>query len=157
MSKTPILYCDDGSEIELPWKWAICSHCQGHGTSSAYLSAYTQSDLDAAGPQFFDDFRAGRYDRACDGCESLGRVKIVDWSKLTGDQKRDWNVQATSALRILASKRPVIGIDGAGPDDEIAVAIVDSGGFVLSADLSLISPVTVTPALVDSPFDGGKA
>src|SRR6185437_12042629 len=29
MAKTPILFCDDGSEVELPSKWMICSACQG--------------------------------------------------------------------------------------------------------------------------------
>ena len=33
--KTPTLYCNDGSEIELPSKWTICRHCQGEGTSTA--------------------------------------------------------------------------------------------------------------------------
>jgi hypothetical protein len=93
MAKTPILYCDDGSEIELPSQWSICSHCQGEGKSSAYLGAFTRSDMDEAGPEFFDDYMAGRYDRACDACDGAGKVRVVDWSKLTKEQKRAWNEQ----------------------------------------------------------------
>lgn len=93
MAKTPTLYCDDGSGTELPFKWSICSGCDGHGKSSAYLGAYTRSEMDEAGPEFLEDYMAGRYDRACDRCEGSGKVRIVDWSKLTKTQRKAWNAQ----------------------------------------------------------------
>ena len=74
--KTPTLYCDDGSEIELPSKWTICRHCQGEGTSSAYLGAFTRDDMDEAGPEFLEDYMAGRYDRAC-GCQWLDLAEVA--------------------------------------------------------------------------------
>jgi hypothetical protein len=89
----PTLFCDDGSEIELPFKWIICSACQGHGKSSAYLGAYTQSEMDEAGPEFFDEYMRGGYDRTCDACEGDGKVRVVDWSAMTKPQRKAWNEQ----------------------------------------------------------------
>ena len=89
----PVLYCDDGSEIELPFLWCICISCQGHGKSSAYLGAYTQSEMDEAGPEFFDDYMAGRYDRPCETCDGTGKIKVVDRKKLTPAQRLEWDEQ----------------------------------------------------------------
>lgn len=93
MAKTPTLFCDDGSEIELPFKWVICSGCNGHGKSSAYLGAYTRSEMDEAGPEFHDEYMRGGYDRTCDACDGAGKVRTVDWLKLSAAQKRAWNEQ----------------------------------------------------------------
>lgn len=90
---TPTLYCDDGSEISLPFRWALCSACEGHGKSSAYLGAYTQSEMDEQGPELFDDYMAGRYDRRCDECGGSGKVKIVDMAKLTKAQRDEYRAQ----------------------------------------------------------------
>lgn len=92
-TRTPVLYCDDGSEVELPFKWAICSGCDGHGKSSAYLGAYTQSEMDEAGPEFHDEYMRGGYDRTCDGCDGAGKVKVVDWAQMTKAQRSEWNAQ----------------------------------------------------------------
>lgn len=105
MSKTPTLYCDDGSEIELPFKWEICGACRGEGKSSAYLGAFTRSEMDEEGPEFLEDYMAGRYDRACDGCGGAGKVKRVDWSKLTKQQKKDWNAQVRADRECAAEER----------------------------------------------------
>lgn len=84
-SRTPFLCIGDDEEIELPFKWQICSSCDGHGKSSAYLGAYTSSEMDEAGPEFFDDYMAGRYDRPCEHCEG-GKVKVADYSQMTKKQ-----------------------------------------------------------------------
>lgn len=106
MAKAPILYCDDGEgEIELPFKWEICSHCSGHGKSSAYLGAYTQSDMDEAGPEFLDDYMAGRYDRACDACDGAGKVKIADFSQMTKAQRAEYKAQRRADAEIDAEER----------------------------------------------------
>lgn len=91
--RTPTLFEDDGAEIELPFKWTICSTCQGHGKSSTYLGAYTCDDMAEAGPEFYDDYMRGYYDRPCDACEGLGRVKVADLSKMTKDQQREYRAQ----------------------------------------------------------------
>jgi hypothetical protein len=91
--KTPTLICDDGTEVELPSRWEICGRCRGEGKSSAYLGAFTQSDMDEAGPEFLEDYVSGAYDRACDRCDGTGKVRRVDWSKLTRAQRKAWNEQ----------------------------------------------------------------
>jgi hypothetical protein len=81
-TKAPTLYTDDYPDgRELPFKWEICPHCQGHGKSSAYLGAFTRDQLDED-PEFFEDYLAGHYDRACDHCQG-GKVKVVDETKVS--------------------------------------------------------------------------
>ena len=94
MSKTPALLCDNGDTIELPWKWSICCACNGHGRSSAYLGAFTQSDREEAGPEFMEDYMNGAYDRACEDCGGTGKVKVADYSRLTKEQRRELRAQA---------------------------------------------------------------
>lgn len=91
--RVPTLYCDDGSETELPICWQICSACNGHGKSSAYLGAFTQSDMDEQGPEFFDDYMSGTYDRSCDRCEGTGKVAVADVSKMTKQQRTAYSEQ----------------------------------------------------------------
>lgn len=93
MPTTPILFCDDGSEIELPFKWVICSACSGHGKSSAYLGAYTSDDMDEAGPEFRDEYMAGRYDRPCISCDGAGKHKVADGSRMTQEQRAAYRYQ----------------------------------------------------------------
>lgn len=105
MSAKPVLYCDDGSEIELPTLWQICGHCRGSGKSSAYLGAFTRDDFDQEGPEFFDDYMAGRYDRACDRCDGSGKVAVVDRKKLTPAQRKEWDEQRKADREVEAESR----------------------------------------------------
>lgn len=91
--KTPTLYCEDGTEVELPFKFQICSICEGRGTSSAYLGAFTQSDMDEEGPEFMEDYFDGHYDRPCDECGGSGKVKVVDRARVNKKHLREWNAQ----------------------------------------------------------------
>lgn len=78
--KEPFFYNDNDDEVKLPWKWEICDACDGHGTSSAYLGAFTRDDLYDMGDEWCEDYFAGRFDRACEHC-SGGKVKVVDESR----------------------------------------------------------------------------
>lgn len=49
-------------------KYAVCPACDGRGTSSAYLGAFTSDDMDQMDEDWKDDYRAGRFDRPCDEC-----------------------------------------------------------------------------------------
>lgn len=80
MTRPVILYCDD-EEIHMPTRWRICGQCEGRGTSSAYLGAFTRDDFEEEGPEFVEDYMAGRYDRACETCEGSGKVLEVDRKK----------------------------------------------------------------------------
>jgi len=104
MTKELILYCNDDSEIILPHKWQICGACEGHGKSSAYLGAYTQSEMDEAGPEFHDAYMAGEYDRTCDACGGAGKVKIPDYSRMTKAQRAKWKAQCRADDEIAAEE-----------------------------------------------------
>jgi hypothetical protein len=88
MSRTPILFCDDGSEIELPFKWEICSRCDGHNRNCEHVECdgggFTSSE--------WEDYLAGRYDRPCPYCEG-GKVKVADRSRMTKAQWREFVAQ----------------------------------------------------------------
>lgn len=71
--------------VDLPWKWEICSACNGHGKSSAYLGAFTHDEM-YEDPDFADDYFAGNYDRTCDCCEGGGKVMAVDFDRLTPEE-----------------------------------------------------------------------
>jgi hypothetical protein len=104
-TKTPVLFCDDGSERELPFKWEICGGCRGHGTSSAYLGAFTREEMDEQGPEFLEDYMAGRYDRECDHCSGLGRVKRADLSRMSKEDRAAYREQQRGFRDMEAEER----------------------------------------------------
>ena len=105
MAKAPILFCDDGAEIALPFTWAICSACSGDGKSSAHLGAFTQSDMDEQGPGFLEDYMSGFYDQTCDRCDGLGRVKVADHKRMTKEQRDEYADQRKADREIAAIER----------------------------------------------------
>lgn len=76
----PILYCDDGSERELPTKFEVCPQCEGKGKSSAYLGAFSGRRLEEMrdDPEWCEDYFGGRFDRPCETCKGLRVVPVVD-------------------------------------------------------------------------------
>jgi len=73
----------------LPSKVVVCSRCDGKGTSTAYLGAYTPEEMDEQGPEFFDDYMGGMYDRQCDVCNGLRVTAVILWDELTKEQEAD--------------------------------------------------------------------
>jgi RecJ-like exonuclease len=88
-----ILYDEDGGERELPYKWEICSHCDGHGSSSAYLGAFTRQDMDDAGEEFMENYFSGRLDKSCEYCGGSGKVKVVDRRQMSKEDLEAWDAQ----------------------------------------------------------------
>jgi len=73
---------------EPQWQWAICGVCNGHGTSTAYLGAYTRSDREEMGDEwyeFMDDVKRGVYDQPCPECGGTGKVQ-----EFAGDALAEW-------------------------------------------------------------------
>jgi hypothetical protein len=105
MAKEIILYTGDDEEVTLPHKWQICGQCEGHGTSSAYLGAFTRDDLDEEGPEFCEDYFAGRYDRACETCGGSGKVKVVDRDRTPAHQLKAYDEQCADNAEIEAIHR----------------------------------------------------
>jgi hypothetical protein len=102
--KTLTLYCDDGSEIELPHKWEICSHCRGDGKSSSHLGAFTSSEWNEMDIEWQELYIAGRFDQDCPHCEG-GKVKVPDWSRMTKAQRKKWNAQCRAEAEVYAEER----------------------------------------------------
>jgi len=103
---TTTLYTDDG-ERELPFMWAICDDCSGHGKSSAYLGAFSGRRLEEAqaDTEFWEDYLAGVYDRPCEGCKGSGKVKIVDESRLSPEDLAAWRAQVADDAADAAERR----------------------------------------------------
>jgi DnaJ-class molecular chaperone len=83
------LFDGEDNEIELPTKWAICGTCDGEGKHSRHLGAYTRDEFyEAFGtPEEREDYFAGFYDKSCEDCDGTGKVKVVDDSRLTEEQR----------------------------------------------------------------------
>jgi hypothetical protein len=87
---------EGGEELELPSKWEICDVCRGEGEHSRAVDGdgLTQSDFDEAGPEFMEDYFAGRYDKRCEECKGSGRVAVVDEDRLTEEERKAWEADA---------------------------------------------------------------
>ena len=81
--KTITIYNAEGEEQELflPTHREVCPTCDGKGTSSAYLGAFSGDDM-REDPEFFEDYMAGRYDRTCEECNGLRVIEVVDIDKM---------------------------------------------------------------------------
>lgn len=73
-----------------PTKYEVCPECRGKGASSAYLGAFTAEDVDELGPEWMEDYTAGRYDRPCQECNGLRVVEILDRDQATPEQVEDY-------------------------------------------------------------------
>jgi len=81
------LYTEEGDELPYtpPTEFVVCWQCRGSGKSSAYLGAFTQSDM-AEDPEFFEDYMAGCYDRTCDACGGLRVIEQIDIERFEFEQ-----------------------------------------------------------------------
>lgn len=81
---------DEEKEADFPAKWVICGDCQGEGTT--YLGwaakdqpAFTAEDFDYEGPDFYEDYMSGHYDRECPECHGQGKVLEIEPDKCKGE------------------------------------------------------------------------
>lgn len=110
MTKVPHLTGEDGDPIPLPYRFEICSVCDGHGKSSAYLGAYTADEMAEQGPDFREEYMAGAYDRTCDECRGDGKVMVADRSRMTAaqikaydeelDDEAEWRAEVEAERRM---------------------------------------------------------
>lgn len=56
-------------------KFIVCPSCQGTGSSSAYLGAFTSDDMHDMDDEFMEDYFSGSFDRQCDECKGQRVVK----------------------------------------------------------------------------------
>lgn len=76
-------YWDDKVEYKLPARWVICGDCDGSGKTylgwaASEQPALTYDDFYEEGPEFMEDYFAGRYDRTCPCCHGSGKELIID-------------------------------------------------------------------------------
>jgi DnaJ-class molecular chaperone len=96
--KPPTLYCDDDSEIELPFRWAICPACDGHATDRGASvecdgGGFTSSEWAEQDEDFKEGYLRGDYDRPCDECDGSGKVMEADYSRMTPEQIKEYDEQ----------------------------------------------------------------
>lgn len=78
-------------EHEFPAHYEVCYDCSGRGTT--YLGwttkdqpAFTREDFDYEGPDFFEDYMSGFYDRPCPTCEGQRVVAEINENLRGRDQ-----------------------------------------------------------------------
>lgn len=76
---------DDGNEIALPLRWAICDECRGEGKHSHAVdgNGITSSEWDEWDVEERETYMRGGYDRTCEVCRGAGKVQVVDEAKLS--------------------------------------------------------------------------
>ncbi|MGK2884355.1 MAG: hypothetical protein ACSLE8_06200 [Rhodococcus sp. (in: high G+C Gram-positive bacteria)] len=75
----------------LPFYWAICDRCNGHGkhvNPNVDGHGLSREDFDED-PDFAEDYFAGVYDVSCYDCGGAGKVKVPDVSRMTFSEKRE--------------------------------------------------------------------
>lgn len=94
-AEAPVLYLEDGTELQLPVKWVVCTVCDGKGS-------HVNPAIDAGGisaeqfhddPDFADEYRRGTYDQTCNRCRGRTTVPGVDWTQLTAEQRTAYEAQ----------------------------------------------------------------
>lgn len=94
-NKAPILYLDDGTELELPTRWEVCPTCDGRGS-------HVNPSIDAGGitaeemhedPDFADSYFRGAYDVKCYQCGGRTTVPAVDWDALSPEHRAAYEKQ----------------------------------------------------------------
>ena len=83
----------------VPKHKVVCPQCRGEGSSSLYLGSYTQSEMDEQGPEFYEDYMTGAYDRTCDTCGGLRVIDEPDLKEMTDEIRCefiDWMLEAAA-------------------------------------------------------------
>ena len=88
-----------------PTTVVVCPQCDGRGRSSLYLGAFTQPEMDERGPEFFDDYMSGGYDRTCESCNGDNVVEVIDTKRLDSDALRSYEGYMRDAYESAAIQR----------------------------------------------------
>ena len=97
----PVTVYIDDDEIELPTKWAVCSVCHGEGkhvNPSIDCNGLTADDF-AEDPELAENYYAGAYDVDCHRCGGRTTERVVDWDRLTDEQRKAYEQQLEDIAR----------------------------------------------------------
>ncbi|MCV7174840.1 hypothetical protein [Mycolicibacterium sphagni] len=73
---------DDDGGTEVPGKFEVCPRCRGRGVHDGWDGGMTGDEMAEQGPEFFDDYQSGVYDKRCTVCNGLRVVEVVDTDRL---------------------------------------------------------------------------
>lgn len=74
----------------VPKRKVLCPQCRGTGRSCLYLGSYTQSEMDEQGPDFYEDYMSGAYDRTCDTCGGANVVDEANEDAMSVEMLEEW-------------------------------------------------------------------
>jgi hypothetical protein len=104
-------YDDNGDEVQLPGRWAICHRCrgEGHHGNPAFDGTTTEWWLEGD-PDGDDlaDYIAGRYDVRCEaGCDN-GKLVVLDEERCGASQVvayQEWLAEEADYRALVAAER----------------------------------------------------
>lgn len=84
-------------------RWFICDRCKGEGFLRGYPGVYTADDF-AEDPDLADDYMA--FERTCEDCNGLGRVKGIDDEIVDNDPAlQAWLKEMSDLAQVEAQER----------------------------------------------------
>jgi len=82
---------ETGEAFRLPTSKVVCGRCHGEGVHDAWDGGMTASEMDEQGPEFFEDYMAGHYDRTCEECHGKNVVDEVDRERMSAEVLAAWD------------------------------------------------------------------
>jgi hypothetical protein len=85
MRKKFVIYDDDGGseDVWLPMKYEVCGRCEGKGVHDCWDGGMTGDEMAEQGPDFYEDYMGGMYDKQCDECKGERVVAVVNRTLVT--------------------------------------------------------------------------
>jgi hypothetical protein len=81
-------------KLALPARYFVCSDCRG--TGKTYLGwraseqpAFSREDFDEQGPEFFEEYVSGAYDRCCSACNGQRVTLEIDCDAAESTARHD--------------------------------------------------------------------
>lgn len=71
-------YGREDEAIVLPAKYEVCGRCMGKGVHDCWEGGMTGDEMAEQGPEFFEDYMSGMYDKRCDECKGDRVILVPD-------------------------------------------------------------------------------
>lgn len=110
-------FWDDEYEFSFPAKNIVCPCCDGTGSTylgwhSSEQPAFTAEDFYEEGPDFYEDYMGGRYDRQCPECKGRNVIGEIVEKAIPKAHKPIWEAycdhlrfEAEYAAEVAAERR----------------------------------------------------